>query len=220
MRVFQAMRVCLASLHPRVLSGQIDSLTGLGRALNRRGHDVTLIAPFDTSTLLDQALHELDTGPQRLMAASRAMISALPRIVAASRRSDVLHLALPTPAFSWLGDLVSMAGTAPVLVSFEGHLAHAGQLMDALRRPNTLGSYLPLWLVNNGLFGRMSVRLCERYVVSSEYQRAELLELGVPARRITVLTNVVDQTKLAGCDQRGARRSLGLREDAPPVGSI
>ena len=214
------MRVCLASLHPRVLSGQIDSLAGLGRALDRRGHEVTLVAPFDTSLLMAEALHEIDTGPQRLVVASRAMLRAVPRIVAAAGRSDVLHLAVPTPAFSWVADVVRMSSHRPVLVSFEGHLAQGGQVIGALRRPGSLKSYLPLWLVNNGLFGRMSARLCERYVVSSEYQHAELLELGVPPERISVLTNVVEDSKLLACDQRRARRALGLRQGRPTVGYI
>ena len=214
------MRVCLASLHPRVLSGQIDSLVGLGRALDRRGHEVSLIAPFDTSSLLEDTLHEIDAGPRKLLAASKAMLQAVPRIVAQARNSDVLHLALPTPAFSWLADVVHLSSGAPVLVSFEGHLAQGGQLLGALRRPGSLKGYLPLWLVNNGLFGRMSARLCERYVVSSEYQHAELLELGVPAERISVLTNVVEDGKLSTCDQGPARRAMGLREDRPTVGYI
>jgi len=162
------MKVCLASLHPRVLSGQIDSLAGLGRALDRRGHEVRLVAPFDTSLLATHALHEIDSGPKGLGAAARAMIGTLPRIVTSARESDVLHLALPTPAFSWLADVVRAACSTPVLVSFEGHLARAEQLFAALRRPPSLRGYLPLWLVNNGLFGRVSARSCERYVVSSE----------------------------------------------------
>ena len=144
----------------------------------------------------------------------------MPRIIAGARDSDVLHLALPTPAFSWLADVVRVSSGSPVLVSFEGHLANAGQVLGALRRPRSLKSYLPLWLVNNGLFGRMSARLCERYVVSSEYQHAELIELGVPADRITVLTNVIEDSKLAGCDQRRARLALNLRQQRATVGYI
>src|SRR5581483_2885123 len=100
------MKVCLASLHPRVLSGQIDSLAGLGRALERRGHRVSLVAPFDTSQLMRQALHEIDTGPQHLLSGAKAMLHALPRIVNASHDVDVLHVALPTPAFGWIADLI------------------------------------------------------------------------------------------------------------------
>jgi glycosyltransferase involved in cell wall biosynthesis len=214
------MKVCLASLHPRVLSGQIDSLAGLGRALDCRGHDITLVAPFDTSSLLHDALRDIDAGPRGMLAASKAMLQAVPHIVAAAHQSDVLHLAMPTPAFSWLADIIRVACSVPVVASFEGHLAHADQLLAALRRPQSLKGYLPLWLVNNGLFGRVGARLCERYVVSSEYQRAELLVLGVPADRVTVLTNVVDETKLASCDQPDARRHLGLRGKRPTIGYV
>jgi glycosyltransferase involved in cell wall biosynthesis len=214
------MKVCLASLHPRVLSGQIDSLTGLGRALDRRGHAVSFVAPFDTSALFEHALHEIDTGPQKLLAASKAMLQTLPHVIEAAHEADVLHLAVPTPAFSWVADLVRAACHTPVLVSFEGHLAHAEQLLTAIKRPSSLKSYLPLWLINNGLFGRMTARLCERYVVSSEYQRGELMDLGVPAERITVLTNVIESSKLAACDQPCAREKLGLRAGRPVIGYI
>jgi glycosyltransferase involved in cell wall biosynthesis len=214
------VRLCLASLHPRVLSGQIDSLAGLGRALDRRGHMVTVVAPFDTDGLLVKPLTELDTGPKSLVEASWAMVSAMPRILAASRECDLLHLAVPTPAFSWLADLIRLRTKAPVLVSFEGHLAQASQVLNVLRRPKSITGYLPLWLVNNGLFGRMSAHLCERYIVSSEYQREELVALGVPAERVSVLTNIVEDSKLEGCDQHSARRSLGLNRGTPTIGYI
>jgi len=210
----------LASLHPRVLSGQIDSLAGLGRALERRGHDVALVAPFDTSELLHQSLIDLDTGPQSLATASKAMLRAAATMRGTARNSDLLHLALPTPAFGWLADMVRLASNVPVLVSFEGHLAQGRQLLGNFRRPRSLKSSLPLWLVNNGLFGRMSAHLCERYVVSSEYQCDELQALGVPAARITVLTNVVEDGKLQGCDQPCARRELGLEPGRPTIGYI
>src|SRR5579884_2145318 len=100
------MRLCLASLHPRPLSGQIDSLAGLGKALHRRGHEVRLLAPFQAEDLLSQPLTAIDTGPKSLTAASAAMLKAVPRILQASADTDVLHLAVPTPAFGWVADIV------------------------------------------------------------------------------------------------------------------
>mgnify|MGYP001439718761 CR=1 FL=1 len=214
------MRLCLASLHPRVLSGQIDSLTGLGRALSRRGNAVRLVTPFDTGDLLSRALTDLDTGPHTLAGASKAMFGAIPRVLQASHDADVLHLALPTPAFGWVGDVVRSVSRIPVVVTFEGHLANASQLVEALHRPRSLKSRLPLWLVNNGLFGRLSVHCCQRYVVSSEYQRQELIALGVPGDRIAVITNVVENSKLQSSDPRWARNSLGLPPDRPTIGYV
>src|SRR5205823_4702415 len=122
------MRLCLASLHPRILSGQIEGLTGLGRALVRRGHDVDLVAPFDTTGLLDDDLVERDQGPTHLASAARRMVATVPRIVRQGRGHDLIHLALPTPAFAWVADLVRAASGTRVVVGFEGHLAHVEQL--------------------------------------------------------------------------------------------
>lgn len=214
------MRLCLASLHPRPLSGQIDSLAGLGKAMQQRGHQVQLLAPFQAEDLLSQPLTAIDTGPKSLAAASANMLKAVPRILQASANADLLHLALPTPAFAWVADVVQAASKRPVTVTFEGHLAHGRSVVErALRRPASLKSRLPLWLVNNGLFARMSVHLCQRYIVSSEYQRQELLALGVPLERIAVITNIVESSKLQW-DTRDAREELGLPRRQPVIGYL
>src|SRR5262245_24016727 len=175
------MRLGLASLHPRILSGQIDSLAGLGRAMVRRGHGVRLVAPFDTSALLRGDLTELDTGPRGLLRGTVAMLRAVPRVVEASSEADLVHMALPTPAFAWLADLVQRTVRPPVVVGFEGHLPDPRDLLEARRRPGALSSQIPLCAVNNRLFARIGPRLCRCYVVSSEYQRRELLGLGFAA---------------------------------------
>jgi len=213
------MHLCLASLHPRILSGQIDNLAGLGRALTRRGHDVALVAPFDTSTLLNASLADLDTGPRRLIPAARAMLAALPRIVRAAHGRDLVHLALPTPAFGWIADLVQAGTGVPTVVGFEGHLVGLGELAAAGRR-GALSGYLPLWAINNRLLGRLSLHLCPAYVVSSGFQRQELVGLGVPAERIVVLPNVVEDGKLAASAATAARLRLGLPGRAPLVGYV
>jgi len=212
--------ICLASLHPKVLSGQIDSLAGLGRALTRRGHTVTLVAPFDTGGLLDRSLISLDAGSHRLTGAAMKMLRTIPRIIAAAHEADVVHLALPTPAFSWVGDIVQSGTTTPVIVSYEGHIAPGGQLLRPSRLRRSWRTYLPLWAVNNGMFGRITRYDAARYVVSSEYQRQELAALGAPAERLDVVSNVVEQDKLARCEPAAARRRLRLPEGKKLIGYI
>ena len=214
------MDLCLASLHPRILSGQIDSLAGLGRALARRGHRVTLVAPFDTAGLLDRSLLSLDSGPRGLAGAALKMLRAIPRIVEAARGADLLHLALPTPAFSWIGDAVQATLTVPVVVSYEGHLAPARQLLRPRRLRRSWRTYLPLWGVNNGLFARVTRYSAAHYVVSSRYQQAELLALGGPADRIAVLSNIIERDKLSKCAPQHAREQLGLPTGRAVVGYL
>ena len=214
------MELCLASLHPRILSGQIDSLAGLGRALVQRGHSVTVVAPFDTSGLLNCSLLSLDGGPAGLTSTATKMLQTIPRIIAAANQVDLLHLALPTPAFSFIADIVQARTSTPVVVGYEGHLAPAGQLLRPARLRRSWRTYLPLWGVNNGFFGRISLFSGARYVVSSTYQRDELRALGAPEERMTVLSNVVECDKLAACDPLLARERLGLPRGRAIVGYI
>jgi len=214
------MRICLASLHPRVLSGQIDSLAGLGRALVRRGHAVSLAAPFDTDGLLDRSLISLDAGPHGLGGAAVRMLRTIPRVIDAGNEADILHLALPTPAFSWIGDIVATSCSSPVVVSYEGHLAQASKLLWPRRLLRSWRTYVPLWGVNNGLFGRITRYSAQQYVVSSEFQRRELAALGAPAERLTVLSNIVEDEKLARCDPAQARSRLHLPHGKRLIGYI
>ena len=214
------MDICLASLHPKVLSGQIDSLAGLGRALTRRGHTVNLVAPFDTDGLLDRTLISLDAGTHSLTGAAMKMLRTIPRIIVAANQAEIVHLALPTPAFSWVGDVVRSRTATPMIVSYEGHLAPGGQLLRPSRLRRSWRTYLPLWAVNNGVFGRMTSYTAARYVVSSEYQRQELAALGAPAERLEVVSNVVEQDKLARCEPEAARHQLRLPQGKKLIGYI
>jgi glycosyltransferase involved in cell wall biosynthesis len=214
------VKVCLASLHPRVLSGQIDSLAGLARTLDKRGHSVRIVAPFDTSRLLRESLPAIDSGPRSLAASAAAMLGCVPRVVKATRSCDLLHLALPTPAFSWLADAIKAAATVPVLTTFEGHLASGGDLARGFRRPAAIKSGLPLWGINNGLFGRLTRHACDHYLVSSHYQKQELAALGFAEDRVSVIPNIIETTKLEVCDPAAARLELGLPSGGAVVGYV
>src|SRR5207244_378805 len=153
-------------------------------------------------------------------AAAWAVLATVPRRGQAARGCDLGHVAVPTPAFGWLADLVHIRSGVPTIAGFEGHLAHARDLFRAVRRPASLRGYLPLCGVNNGLFGRIGLRRCHAYLVSSDYQREELVSLGFPPDRIAVLPNVVEDGKLGTCEPRLARRLLGLPLDRPIAGYV
>jgi glycosyltransferase involved in cell wall biosynthesis len=155
-----------------------------------------------------------------LTGAALKMLRTIPRVIAAANEAEVLHLALPTPAFSWVGDVVQAGTATPVIVSYEGHLAPGGQLMRFSRLRRSWRTYLPLWGINNGLFGRVTRYAAARYVVSSDHQRQELLTLGAPADRIDVVSNVVEQEKLICGAPALARQRLGLPEDRKVIGYI
>jgi glycosyltransferase involved in cell wall biosynthesis len=190
------VRICLVSIHPRLLSGQINSLVGLARGLRDRGHQVKLVTAFAETRLLDP---DRIYGPE---ANAGILLSKLTRIVRIVRRlqdaaqdADVIQLNLPTPSFSIVGDVVQMLLGRPIVVGFEAHLPAARDLLG----PRMIAAphfYLPQLLINNRLTARVSGFHASRYVVASALQAAELASFGVSPERISVIPNVIDVERL------------------------
>lgn len=192
------MRVCLVSIHPRLLSGQINSLVGLARALRERGHEVRLVTAFTQNDLLD---------PERLYAPEAkaglllSKLARLPRVVDRLKRAadgaDVVQLNLPTPGFGLVGDLVQALLQRPIIVGFEAHLPAFGDVIGR-RLIAAPRFYLQQLTVNNRAFAGLSGFRATRYVVASNLQAAELQRLGIPPDRTLVIPNVIDPQQLVG----------------------
>ena len=213
------MKIGLASLHPRQLSGQIESLIALARALEQQGCEVRLASAFDADALRQG---------QRLGSAREAgatpggkvvsMARALGRAAALAPSVDLLHLSLPTPAFSWVVDLLgARLGRRPLVVSYEAHLADVELLLRDGGLWRDPAFYLPLALVNNGLWGRCSRYQADRYLVASEWQRGELLALGASEARVVSLPNLIDWHKLKRASRAEARARLFGELGARPI---
>jgi glycosyltransferase involved in cell wall biosynthesis len=204
------MRIALASIHPRPLSGQIEGLVGLAQALGKREHDVTVVSAFPGDAIL---------GPDRLRLASKhgwsfvdhpfRVVRILKELTRLSSRVDLIQLNLPTPAFSTVGDLLQAMVRVPVLVYFEAHLICPRDLLrlDWLREAADF--YLPRLLINNRLVARLGWHRAARYVVSSKYQKAELRALGIHPSRIAVLPSLLPSDKL----EPGSRESFRTRHN-------
>ena len=67
---------------------------------------------------------------------------------------------------------------------------------------------------------RWLYRACRAVHTVSHPMRAELLALGFPPEKISVIPNGVDPARFAPGDRRAARRALGLPEDAVCIGII
>jgi glycosyltransferase involved in cell wall biosynthesis len=94
------------------------------------------------------------------------------------------------------------------VVGFEAHLAGVPSALARLRQAPEF--YGPRIVINNGVAARLTVRRARQYVVSSEYQRAELLALGYRGDTVRVIPNLIDDAKLRRWDPTDARRALGL----------
>lgn len=203
------LRVCLASIHPRMLSGQIEALVALHTRLEGLGHSVQLVSAFPPADLEDPRRWTSDRGDGLVLAPKVLRISWIVQaIVAAARTCDVVHFNLPTPAFAVLADVVQALTRRPVVVGYEAHLADVPSVATRLLQAPEF--YAPRIIVNNGLVARISLRRGLRYVVSSQFQRRELLALGYDAARIRVIPNLIDDRKMGRWAKEEARAALGL----------
>ena len=205
------MRIALASIHPRPLSGQIEGLVGLAQAMESRGHRVAVISAFPNEMLLS---------PDRLklMSAHRWSFVDYPfrvarivaRLVAVAPQVDLIQLNLPTPAFALLGDIVQTLVRVPVVVSYEAHLVEPRDLLRLDRLRDAPLFYVPRLLINNRLVARFAFSRAAQYLVSSKLQKNELVDLNIAPRRISRLPNLMPRDKLAHAPHEQTRAKLNL----------
>jgi glycosyltransferase involved in cell wall biosynthesis len=209
------VRICLASIHPRLLSGQIDSLVGLARLLRERGHEVSIVSAFADVDLLDA---------DRAFGAAAEAGHLVPRMTRLlnigqaldreGRRSDLIHLNLPTPSFGVVANILQARLGRPVVVGFEAHLP---TLLDIYRQAYVSAAprfYLPHLLINNRLLARLGGFGAAHYVVASQYQLDELVGLGAPADRVSAIPNLFDPARLTSVGGRSPMAERSGREGA------
>lgn len=191
------IRIALASIHPRALSGQIEGLVGLAQALSRQGHVVHVVSAFSNRILLESDRLQLAHQAQRLLIDQPLRISRiLFQLVRLATQVDVIQLNLPTPAFSILADLLQTLVPVPVIVGYEAHLVRVRDLLQRGHVRHAPGFYLPRLLINNRIVSRLTLHRAACYIVNSRYQKDELIVLGVPAERIYSLPTLLPFDKL------------------------
>lgn len=199
------MRIALASIHPRALSGQIESLVGLAQGLEEDGHSVKVISAFPDEQLLSQDRLRLVRDSTRILFDQPLRITRITRRLARiAPEMDLIQLNLPTPAFSIYSDLVQALVPVPVVVGYEAHLVRARELLRSGRLAQSPAFFLPRLVVNNRLVARLTFRCAAHYVVNTQYQREELLSLGTSPERIAVIPNVLPRDKMASNPERAA----------------
>jgi glycosyltransferase involved in cell wall biosynthesis len=208
------MRIGLASIHPRALSGQIEYLVGLARQLRALGHTVEVVSAFPAQELLADDRLALSDGDRGWLLPKLTRIGRILRVLeAAAQRVDLIHFNLPTPAFAILADVLQLRVPVPVIAGFEAHLPTLWDICKPSRLLADPAFYLPRLVVNNGLVARMTLRRAACYLVSSDFQQKELLRLGIPAERIAVIPNVLNTAKLVAPPKPLARALLGLPDN-------
>jgi glycosyltransferase involved in cell wall biosynthesis len=106
---------------------------------------------------------------------------------------DIIVLILPNPAFSPLADLIKQRVKKPVVVNYESrwHLLKDYQFVGDNLSWKNIGRLIAF----NKITSRLSKKLCDRYVVSTNFQKNELIELGYKATSVMTIPNCTNLEK-------------------------
>lgn len=195
--------------HHRLASkdGQLVHVEELVRALERRGHEVRVLAPplyedrpFGAEGgIVDRLKRLLPAALYELLELGYGFAAGLRLAVAARRwRPDLLYerYSLHTPA----GLLARALAGVPLLLEVNAPLAEERARFDGLALPRLARA------VERAIWRR-----ADRVLVVTEVLARRVEAAGVPAERITVTPNGVDLARLdAAPSEAEARRELGL----------
>ena len=106
---------------------------------------------------------------------------------------DIIVLILPNPAFAPLADLIKQRAKKPIIVNYESrwHLLKDYQFVGDNLSWKNIGRLIAF----NRITSRISKKLCDRYVVSTNFQKNELIELGYKAANVMSIPNCTNISK-------------------------
>ena len=200
------MKICLVCLRPlNRLSGQFKSIFNLAHQLREKDIEVTIYAP-NGITSINSIIHT------RKHLYPLDLINLIKTIRKVSSTVDIVQLHLPTPSFAFIGDFIKFRNKSRIVVNFESHLVdNPGKILPYIRKsPNF---YISRLILNNPYISKLSCFSCEKYIVSSLYQKVELQAIGLSDNRIKVIPNVVTGSqKYRKYDKAMAKESIGFNK--------
>jgi glycosyltransferase involved in cell wall biosynthesis len=126
-----------------------------------------------------------------------------------AKKVDILQLYLPSPFFSFVGDIISFKNKTPIVIIFESSLIeNLKSVITFLKKAPFF--YLSRIFINNSLLAKFTRFSCFKYVVSSRYQKNQLLSLGYPEKKVIVIPNLVDTKKYDKCDAVKIKNRFGF----------
>ena len=106
---------------------------------------------------------------------------------------DLLVLVLPNPAFGYLGDVIKRRVKKPVLVNYESRW-HTPATYSFLG-DNLAWKSLGRMIAFNKITSSLSRRSCDRYIVSTQFQKNELIDVGYDPDQLLVISNCTNTSK-------------------------
>jgi glycosyltransferase involved in cell wall biosynthesis len=203
------VKVGIVTLRPEFeLSGEYVSTVQLINHLKINKIECSMLSP-DSSRPKENNMEYSKTGDV-VFGKIFSMVLFLFRLRWSSKEYDILHIYLPTPAFSIIADIVKFGIKTPLIVFYESSIVD---------RPLSLFRYFfkdfPFYvtrmLINNRFVARLSLFKADKYVVSTKYQKQQLLSLGIESKKISLCFNISKSFNYKNIDRESARKALNLQ---------
>lgn len=204
------MKIGIAVLRLAELqSGSTESIYALASQLEKKGLEIIFLLPklqtkipfktkyFGSSKVFHR---KLELG---LFTHTAKYIIAVKKF---AKEVDIVHVVLPTPAFSFIGDIIKFRINKTVIVSFDSILYKGVSLKTYIKHPLMLLRAT----VNSRPVARLSNFFCDHYIVSTNYQKRRLVSLNCPAKKIRIIPNMFNCNKLN--KRKRSRKILGLNK--------
>ncbi len=107
------------------------------------------------------------------------------------KSSAIFFVLLPTPIFSFIGDIIKMMTPNRVIVNFESHLSNLSMkdLFENVKHEPWF--YITRFLFNNNFFSGFSLKKADKYIINTQYQYEELLKIGYAFNKIEIIENII-----------------------------
>ncbi len=123
-----------------------------------------------------------------------------------SKDYDIIHILENNPAFSLFDDIISTLNKNTFVT-----IATPAQKLLALLEGNISKQYLLHCLAKNRIWTKFSSFKCRKYIVSTEFQRKQLLSLGVPQDKLEVIPFGINPRKFEPYDRDKAKEKFELK---------
>lgn len=206
------MKIVLANLRNTLGIIGPDTVDNIARGLQDQGMEVLLLTSKSPIQPLYPKIHystlSLDGSYKNLLI---CLIHFIKKTRLISKKTDILQLYLPNPAFAFLGDIIAFKNKVPIIVVYESSLLDCKQIMPYIK--NSFFFYFSRIIFNNRLIAKLSKFTCRKYVISSQYQKEQLIHLGYLKEKLEVIPNSIDTKKYNRFNKQEVRKKFGFSKD-------
>ncbi len=191
---------------PLSLEGGGTFMDSLATSFCDAGIGTTLIAPLDSGANKPyEVINYLKSGLGGPFVNLRRYIRTVKKI---AKECDAVYIHQNNPAVSFISDVVYTANKNTFVIfgtPLQRFFIHRGGTFTK--------QHISHWLVKNKMGTYFSSFKCRYYIVSTHFQKRELLSLDIPEEKVVVIPFGISPKYFEPHNKKKARREFGLKGD-------